>query len=204
MAQVDGGDDGGETAGFLVPASVAALLPSDLGDGGRLIPLLLAGAVEGSLLGWAQSMVLRGVLPGFPSAAWIVRTALAAAFAWLLGLLPALFWDRLQDLPPVLANGLAVAGGALLLLSIGVAQWTVLRDVVPGSGRWIGWTALAWLAGLGVFVLVSTPLWQPGQSAVVVALIGALGGLLMAVTVAAVTGSGLVRLLRDGRAPAPR
>jgi len=48
---------------------------------------------------------------------------------------------------------------------------------------------------LGVFTAVTTPLWQPGQAAVTVSLIGVLGGLLMAVAMAVVTGAGLRRVL---------
>jgi Ca2+-transporting ATPase len=100
------------------------------------------------------------------------------------------------------APGVRVAvvapAGVLLLLSIGAAQWTVLRRVLPGSGRWIGWTAAGWLAGLAVLLGVATPLWHPGQDVVLIAAIGALGGVGMAATMAAVTGWGLVRLLRSG------
>ena len=52
--------------------------------------------------------------------------------------------------------------------------------------------------GLLVFFAVTTPLWQPGQPPVLIALIGALGGLLMAATTAAVTGAALTRLVRTG------
>jgi Ca2+-transporting ATPase len=86
----------------------------------------------------------------------------------------------------------------VLLLGIGVAQWTVLRPLLPKAAPWIGWTAMAWFAGLMVFMAVATPLWHPGQQLWLVTMIGALAGALMALTMAAVTGWGLVRLL-----PAP-
>jgi hypothetical protein len=51
---------------------------------------------------------------------------------------------------------------------------------------------------------VAIPLWQPGQRAVLAVGIGALGGCLMALAMAAVTGWGLVRLLRvQARTDAP-
>jgi Ca2+-transporting ATPase len=84
-------------------------------------------------------------------------------------------------------------------VSIGAAQWTVLRRVLPGSGWWIGWTSAGWLAGMAVLLGVATPLWHPGQDVVLVAAIGALGGVGMAATMAAVTGWGLVRLLRSAQ-----
>jgi hypothetical protein len=88
-----------------------------------------------------------------------------------------------------------VPAGVVLLCSIGLAQWTVLRRHVPGAAWWVVWTAAAWIVALGVFAAVTTPLWQPGQSAVTVSLIGVLGGVLMAVAMAVVTGAGLRRLL---------
>lgn len=48
---------------------------------------------------------------------------------------------------------------------------------------------------LGLFVAVTTPLWHEGQNVAAVAPIGALGGLLMAVTVAALTGLLVVRVV---------
>ena len=192
----------GETVGFLVPAVAAVLLPSGVGDGLRTVVFVAAGSLEGAILGWAQSRVLRVTLPGLHAGAWITRTALAAAVAWIIGLSPSLFQDRLSRLSPVVTWSVAAAGAVLLLGSIGVAQWSVLRHHLPGSASWIGWTALGWLAGLVVFTGVATPLWRPGQSAALIAAIGALAGALMAVTVGAVTGLGLVRLVRSARAGA--
>ena len=66
---------------------------------------------------------------------------------------------------------------------------------VVRAGRWIVATALAWLAGLAVFLAFTMPLWQPGQALALTILIGLAGGLLMAATTAAVTGRALCRLL---------
>jgi Ca2+-transporting ATPase len=178
----------GETLGFLVPVLAVVLgLPA--------WALLVAGAGEGAVLGIAQALVLRTVLVGFPTATWTVRTALAASCAWALGLAPSETAGTWQGWPPAAQVAVAVPAGLLLLASIGGAQWTVLRRRVPGAHRWIGWTALAWLAGLTVFLLVASPLWQPGQPPWLTAGIGVLAGSLMAVSMAAVTGWGLVRLL---------
>ncbi|MEU7835050.1 MULTISPECIES: hypothetical protein [unclassified Nonomuraea] len=46
---------------------------------------------------------------------------------------------------------------------------------------------------------MTTPLWQPGQPGWLIAVIGVLGGAVMAATVAALTGAALVRLLRRGQ-----
>ncbi|SHK74641.1 hypothetical protein SAMN05443637_111107 [Pseudonocardia thermophila] len=91
-----------------------------------------------------------------------------------------------------------VAGGLLLgtalLASIGTAQWLVLRRVVLAAAWWIPATAAAWVAGLLAFATVTGPLWQSGQPGPLVAAIGALGGLVMAAVVAALTGWAATRL----------
>jgi hypothetical protein len=190
----------GEAAGFLVPACAAVLVPRTWGEGPRFVVLVVAGACEGAVLGWAQSRALGRWLPALPAAAWIARTALAAALAWAVGLLPAALWGTWSRLPAAELVPLAVVAALVLLASIGTAQWTVLRHHVRESAQWIGWTALGWMAALTVFTLVSTPLWRPGQSGVVITAIGVLAGTLMAGTFAAVTGWGLVRMLPRDRA----
>ena len=83
-----------------------------------------------------------------------------------------------------------------LLLSIGTAQWLVLRGHVPWALSWLGITAAAWLAGLAVFLAFATPLWWTGQTLALTVLIGLMGGALMATTVAAVTGLALRSFVR--------
>lgn len=188
----------GEAVGFLLPVLVVLAGVDDLAAAPRLLVLLLAGAGEGAVLGWAQSTVLSRVLPELSRRDWIVRTALAGLVAWAIGLGPSTWAAGVTELPTAALVVLAVPAGGALLCSIGVAQWTVLRRHAPAAGRWIAWTAAAWVAALGVFTAVTTPLWQPGQAAVTVALIGVLGGLLMAVTMAVVTATGMGRLLTSG------
>jgi hypothetical protein len=190
----------GECAGFAVPAAAGAVTAHAVGA--VSVPLLvLAGAVEGALLGWFQARVLRGAVDGFPVARWTAVTAAAAAFAWAIGLAPSLAGGWLSGRPLWALVPLVAVGSVVLLLSIGTAQWTVLRGLVPNAGRWVWGTALAWLAALGVFVAVATPLWQPGQDVATVVLIGVLGGLLMAATVAALTGLLVVRVVDGSHRP---
>ena len=189
----------GEFLGFCIPATVAALTapaPAIL----ALAAVLAAGGAEGTLLGLAQASVLRRALPPVSTRRWVAATASAAVVAYAIGMLPSTLAGRLSGLPTVVLIGAAVVLGAALLLSIGVAQWLVLRAVLPRSASWIATTAAAWSAGLPVFLGFAMPLWQPGQSIPVIVAIGAAGGLLMAATTSAVTGFGLSRLL-DRSAP---
>lgn len=183
----------GETAGFVIPAATAAAI-GDSAASVAVPALIAAGVMEGSLLGAAQGHVLRRALPRLPSARWVAVTAVAAGIAWLLGLLPSLVAD---GRPRGVVVAFGVVAGCLLLATIGSAQAWVLRGHIGRPARWISGTALGWSAGLAVFFGFATPLWRPGQPGWLIGVIGACGGLLMAATVAAVTGRVLVRLLRD-------
>ena len=185
----------GEFLGFSVPAVTGALTAH--APAAVAVPAVLAaGAVEGTLLGAAQASVLRRAVPGAGTRRWVGATASAAVFAYAIGLLPSTVGGRLPHLPPALLVAAAAVLGAALLLSIGTAQWLVLRRVVPGSASWIGTTALAWTTGLAVFCGFAMPLWHPGQSVPAVAAIGMAGGLLLAAATSAITGLGLFRLTR--------
>jgi hypothetical protein len=129
-----------------------------------------------------------------------VNTSAAAALAWSIGMLPSTAHDLWSRWPILLIVVAAAALGLVLLCSIGTAQWLELRRHVPRAGRWVTATAAAWCAGLVAFSAVTSPLWQPGQRPALVAAIGALGGLVMALTVAVGTGWALIRLLRIAQA----
>ncbi|GAA0504885.1 hypothetical protein Ade02nite_70890 [Paractinoplanes deccanensis] len=180
----------GEFAGFCVPV-VAGALTAAAPAAVALAAILAAGAVEGTMLGLAQAIVLREVLDGFPVRRWVAATAGAAVLAYAIGMMPSTW--------PAAAPVVLIAGGPVLLASIGTAQWLVLRTLLRRSAAWIVYTALAWLAGLGVFLAVATPLWHPGQPVAVVVTVGAGAGLLMAAVTSAITGAAMRRLLRHPR-----
>jgi hypothetical protein len=180
----------GEFAGFLAPALAGALTSSAL-------LLVLAGVIEGAVLGAAQCFVLRRTIPRLSAPHWIGVTAAAAGFAWAIALFTVRYAEPLGSMPLPMLLSVAAFVGMSLLLSMGVGQWLVLHHHVPRASRWVWANAVAWCAGLIVFTGVTTPLWQPGQPTALIVLIGALGGLLMAATMAAITGSALVRLLKQ-------
>lgn len=179
----------GEFAGFLAPALVGAVTSSP-----QL--LVVAGMVEGAVLGTAQAAVLRRVDRTLSSREWIGATALAAGFAWTVAMLAVHNGERLNTLPLATVLPIAAVAGSGVLLSLGTAQWFVLRHHFPHAHRWVWANAAAWGVGLLMFTAVTTPLWQPGQPPELIALIGALGGLLMAATMAAITGAALTWLTR--------
>jgi hypothetical protein len=192
----------GEFVGFTVPATAGALLAE--APTGVMAPALVgAGLVEGAVLGWAQARVLHRELPRLAVGRFVVATAGAAGFAYAVALLPVVLGERVTGLPWPLLGGLAAVLATLLLASIGIAQWLVLRAVLPRSAGWVATTAGAWAVGLGAFTALTTPLWQPGQPVALVVAIGVFGGLVMAAVVAALTGAALVRLLSRATAAHP-
>lgn len=73
----------GELAAFSVPTTVWGLTAvAGLSDGAAYLPVVLAGAGEGAVLGYAQSRVLRSVLPALDPRAWVRVTAAAGALGW--------------------------------------------------------------------------------------------------------------------------
>ena len=183
-----------EFIGFAVPASVGAATASV--ETAIAVPAVLAaGAIEGAILGWGQARVLRRCLPAVSRRHWIMVTASAAVFAYALGLTWSTFNAAMTAGPPALTAVIALGLGVILLTSIGTAQWLVLRAHVADASRWIWATAVAWLAGLAVFLVFVMPLWRPGQSLALVVAIGIAGGLLMAATMSLITGRALRRLV---------
>lgn len=192
----------GELVAFSVPTAVWGLAAvAGLGDQAAYLPVVLAGAGEGAVLGYAQTRALRHDLPALDARAWVRATAAAGALGWAVGLAPSAFHDALSGLPVAVLAGLGALAGVVLLCSIGAAQAVVLRRHVHHAGRWIGANAAGWLAGLPVVFIAFAV--APNHPASVRAAFAIAGGVGMGFTVAAVTGRTLLRLLREPRRRAP-
>ncbi|MGW2221531.1 nitroreductase/quinone reductase family protein [Nonomuraea sp. NPDC001684] len=195
----------GEIVGFSLPALVGALVAGPAWSALGIEPFLraaavvMAGTVEGAVLGLAQAYVLRTALPAIATRDWVRATMGGAAIAWGVGALPVLD-DRVLGWPPAVLSLL----GLTLLAAMGLLQWRVLSRHVRAAFWWVVATAGSWLVALGVFMLVTTPLWQEGQPAWLIVAIGVLGGAAMAVTVAALTAVAFVRLLARSISPQER
>ncbi|MEM6839056.1 MAG: hypothetical protein AAF609_19660 [Cyanobacteria bacterium P01_C01_bin.120] len=128
--------------------------------------MVLLGAFEGSILGLAQSWVLRDRLPWLKSRSWTFATVVGAVGAWCLGMIPS-FIGYLGD--PAVSMGfpamsdrliflLASLLGAVLGIVLALPQWWILRQYVHRAGWWIPANALAWASGMPVIF------WQAGHS----------------------------------------
>jgi hypothetical protein len=169
-------------------------------------PAVLAGAVEGLVVGWAQWSVLRDPLPGVRARSWIGATVLGAFIAWCLGMLPSSIMS-LTSQPTAAQSGtspfegplvypLAMGMGAILGIVLGLPQWVVLRRWTPRGWRWIAANSAAWALGMPIIFLVAGGLPPSLPVAAIVLLMLATLALAGAV-VGAVHGAVLVRMLGE-------
>jgi hypothetical protein len=184
-----------EAAGFTFPA-VAGVATRDARDGVAYVALVLAGLVEGAALGWSQAHVLSRAIGQLSVRRFTRNTSVGAALAYAIAMAPTVAGDAVGGWPVVVQIGLGVVLGSALLASIGTAQWLELRRNLPHSASWILTTGGSWLVGLGLFLGIATPLWHEGQQTALTVVIGAATGLVMAASVAALTGLAVLRLLR--------
>jgi hypothetical protein len=183
----------GEAVGFSVPAAVGvAVTGASWGPLATLIAIVLAGSVEGAILGAAQADCLYRwrVLPA--RRWWVVATSVGAAVAWSLGMLPSTF-DLRWTAATVVGAGV---GGLLLLTSLPFAQYFVLRDHVRRPALWIPINIAAWLLGIA-WTLAPSPVVDQSTPTGALILIYGVAGFCMAATVAVVTGVGMIRLLQS-------
>lgn len=138
----------GELVGFTAPAVAGAALAGASLDT-QVAGMVGAGAVEGAVLGLAQASILVRVLPSVSRSRCVVATAGAAAFAWMLGMLPAATHRIWSDWPIAVAVTAAIPLGLLLLVSIGVAQAWVLP-------AWrFRWVAIGLLGGAAMALVMA-------------------------------------------------
>lgn len=136
----------GQALGFMAPGLTwFAAWKLDFPPLALVAVVVCAGAIEGAVLGWSQWRVLREWQPAI-TGAWVRLTALAAAVAWACGMAPNTMYDL--GAPAWASFAAGVAGAPVLLLSIGVAQWVVLREFVPPAWRWVAANVVAWFVAL--------------------------------------------------------
>ena len=171
---------------------------------GSIVSILLvtaSGAIEGSVVGLLQWLVLRHPFPGIARRTWVLATIIGAVVAWFFGSLPSTLIDigaqqsGAVAQEPSAATVLLLAAGMGLMLGIILAypQWRVLRRVVANAWWWIPANSVAWAFGMAIiFAAMDLAFAQatPAGSAAVIAAALLLAG----AAVGAVHGLALVRL----------
>jgi len=174
----------GEAIGFMVPAAIGGMMALAAAPAWAVYPVMIAaGACEGALLGLGQSIGFGPLV--VPRSLWVAATAAGAAVAWSIGMLPSTLSGFDASSPGTLPwIGI---GAVLLLVSIPTLQWLVLRRVAPRAFRWVPTNAGAWAVGI-LWTLAPSPFIDEKTTAPVLFATYAMAGLLMALTVAALTG----------------
>ena len=130
--------------------------------GGILLGFLVAvlsGAIEATLVGWAQWKAMHPWFQEIRFQSWWLGTLIGALLGYVLGYLPSTLMSMGESAsqtvvsePPqwvslLLAAGLGLAAGAVL----SVMQWRVLRQAqVQRAGLWVPANMLAWSLGMPI------------------------------------------------------
>lgn len=162
---------------------------------------VMAGALEATLVGFAQHWAMHPWFPGVQRSAWWLATLVGALLGYVLGYLPSTLMSMNEAAtattavePPLwltllLAAGLGAVAGAVLSF----AQYLVLRKTAKKAGIWIPANMLAWAAGMPVlFQGMDLAYRQASMASSVLVIAGAL--LLAGLLVGAIHGLFLVRL----------
>lgn len=124
------------------PSGAVYLLPASL---------ILAGALEGAMIGAAQAHVLRDVVP---PRAFVGATTLAMTASWVAGAVVSLV-EPASAPGPVLVLGVAAVLGAVVGFALGLAQDRVLARAGVSGTRFIGYSALGWCAAQVVLAMLA-------------------------------------------------
>lgn len=145
---------------------ITGLVFSKLDDQGTVASIVLtfilavaSGAIEATVVGFAQWWAMRPWFPMIERFDWWRGTLIGALIAYILGYLPSTIMSMGEATassapmaePPqwivlLLAAGMGAVGGVVLSF----AQWLVMRGKVKRAGLWIPANMLAWFFGMPV------------------------------------------------------
>lgn len=198
----------GEFLGIGVAAGVAVLHFRFLGEPQTIsqrilviVVMILAGIIEGLITGSFQWVVLKRRFLNMKAKNWLAFTALGAATAWFLGMIPSVFFAPDASASPSTNVDFSMLQIVLLAALIGIVlgalfgffQWVELKKHASKASRWIPANSLGWAVGLAIIFLgASMP--SVDTSLAIVILIGTVSGLLAGLAVGAITGLFLIKL----------
>ncbi|TAK38637.1 MAG: hypothetical protein EPO28_10930 [Saprospiraceae bacterium] len=173
----------------------------------NLLVMVFAGAIEGFVLGFWQWRVLRLKFPIIPAKEWIGYTMAVAMLGWFLGMLPSLLLTlgnapvppEEVEPPLVLILAGAMALGLFLGAMFGLFQWFAFHKYARESIQWVTGNSLGW--GLGMMFIFAAAAWPDAASPLfTVILAGMAGGSLAGLSVGAITGIYLNRIIAENEA----
>jgi hypothetical protein len=116
--------------------------------------LLLLG-ISGAIVGMGQALALSNRTGQQWAEGWFVFTLLGTAIGWILGWMASIWTFVISPsdgLETWLLSGLVT--GACIGLSVGIAQWFLLRSVTLNSGWWFIISTASWGGAAIVYWLV--------------------------------------------------
>lgn len=169
-----------------------------------LFIMLFAGLVEGFILGTLQWKVLKVKFKEIPYNKWVGFTILVAMIGWFIGTVSSLFLIQVEEIPdefliePTIYQTLLYATGlgALLGAMFGYFQWLVFRQYALHTFKWIWANALGWAIAMAIiFYFATLPISSTPTSTIL--LYGGIGGVLAGLSVGAITGLFLNRIIKE-------
>ncbi|BAZ10019.1 hypothetical protein NIES4071_18330 [Calothrix sp. NIES-4071] len=160
----------------------------------------LVGTLEGSILGFAQWLVIRRHI--HHSTRWIIATVIGGLFAWFTGLtvsnVMAIVYAGVSDANKILTffKGLVLLG-AFLGTILGFCQWLVIKNQIRFSMWWIVANAVAWSAGIFIGYLGAGMVEE--DFTLRTALVTVATGTTMGAVIGGITGIVLVFLLKSSK-----
>lgn len=165
--------------------------------------MLVAGFIEGFMLGIFQWTVLKNKFQKIPKNKWIFYTILVAVLGWFFGMLPSLFFispdatsnnAQSSDFDnPIIFALLSMGTGITLGAVFGLFQWFVLKHYAQKAYLWILANSLGWGLGLGwIYIFASLP--SENTTLLTNITLGILGGLFAGLSVGGVTGLFFIKL----------
>ena len=169
--------------------------------------ILIAGTLEGFLLGGFQWLVLKNYFPKIPAREWIGMTTLVAVLGWVLGMIPSTFFPTesvgAESTPPTEPSAALVLGGALLLgmvmgTGFGWFQWQVFRKYAVQTKPWIWANMWGWGVAM-VCIFIGATLPNESTPLPIVVLSGAIGGIFSGLSLGIITGFRLNKIIEQNQ-----
>jgi hypothetical protein len=160
----------------------------------QYVIFVVAGCVQGALIGFGQALGMRGTKVAVPGRTWIAASSLGAGLTYGVALIPGFFFQ--PDLKNIVVASLAALFVILVLSIFPFVQARVLRYRVRDSWRWVAITTGSWLLCALIFALFGL-LIRGDVNLVVAVVVMTFGGTVALLVLTLLEGAGMKRLSRS-------
>lgn len=159
---------------------------------------LMAGLVEGTVVGYFQSKTLSLKIPNLDKRKWILYTAASACFCWFIGALMSISFSS-NDVNVETPNHfliniiISLLFGAILGFIFGGFQYFVIKRYVTNAFSWIISNMIAWAIAITIInFFASIP--SSTSEMITIIMLGSIAGILAGLTAGLITGFTLINL----------